>query len=97
MISLITKKFSIHGFLVFLDENFIDDEHGNMVLQCILNKTAVAFSTEQQICLIFQTICYRIIKAFRPGYKMICTIYYGCLSFHLDSLINLLFSPLVPI
>ena len=36
--------------------------HGNMTLPCILNKTAVAFSTEQYY-LIFQTICYRIIKA----------------------------------
>ena len=35
----------------------------------------------------FQTICYRAINPFLSGYKMICTLYYGCFSLHLDSLL----------
>ena len=59
MITLITKKVSIDGFwgatdvvwTLFVDETFINDEQNvcleNMALPCILNKTAVAFSTKQ--------------------------------------------------
>ena len=58
MITLITQKVSIDGFWgsksclnTFRGRKFRQRRstcvHGNMTLPCILNKTAVAFSTEQ--------------------------------------------------
>ena len=65
---------------------------GNMAsCPCILNKTAKhCFQhLKQQTYFMFQTICYRIIKAFQPGHKIICIVYckwsyafqHGCILF----------------
>ena len=56
--------------------------------------TPLSFTLKKCLpCCILHRPCHTVnfsrplIKAFQPGCKIICTIYYGCFSLHLDSLL----------